>query len=450
MPSHKVTARRIAPALLAVALLCSVLPGSAAAEPNGESGQQVGSNRLISRTVHGRPAGGDYPSASDGGRWVAFSSRSPKIIAHSPCPAAYNNGPCNYVYDRKTGVTTLISRPVVGDRLSHGVGAPSISADGGVVVYSAFANNLVTDDANQNEDVFLYDRTNGVTELLSRSPNGRPANGDSVDPDVSADGRYVVFHSSARNLVPGDTNGATFDVFRLDRVTGTMSVLNLTSNGDRPEEDSEGASVSDDGAYVSFESASPALVTDDHNGSKDIFVHEVATGLTQLVSRTSDHEPANGDSYEAWLSGDGWTVTFGSEATDLVEGDTNSGQDVFVADRTTAAVELVSRTPEGVPGGRFSLGARPSRDGSTVAFVSAADDLVEPETYGYVDIFTFDRASETVTWISHTKDGSPPTGQSWRPNISGEGSFVVYASIAANLVRDGSRRNYNVILYRLR
>jgi len=102
-----------------------------------------------------------------------------------------------------------------------------------------------------------------------------------------------------------------------------------------------------------------------------------------------------------------------------------------------------------VPGDKFSLTAQPSRDGSLITFVSAAEDLVEQETYGYVDVYVFERVTGDVTWVSHTPDGLPPNGQSWRPTMSGDGSFVMFASIANNLTRDGSRRHYNVYAYRV-
>jgi len=433
--------------MLGLATGAIVAPATAAV-PTGPDGQPLDTIRLVSQNLRGKAGSGDQPSASDNARWVAYDSQGESLVEGSVCPAGLN-GPCAYLTDRRTKTTMLASPPVTGDQLTYGVDDVTISANGRVVVYASFADNLAVDDDNGDWDVFAFDRTTGAVELLSRNPAGEPANGDSFDPDVSRDGRYVVYHSSARDLVPGDPNGPVKDVFLLDREAGTTSVINLSLDGGRSALESTAASISDDGQFVTFQSESSDLVEGDDNASGDVFVHEVATGQTELLSRTAGGDPGNGDSFGAMISGDGSAVAFGSAASDLVAGDANGDSDVFVADRASGAVTLVSRTPAGVPGDWFSLTAQPSRDGSLITFVSAAADLVEQETHSYVDVYVFERATGDVTWVSHTPDGLPPNGQSWRPTISGDGSFVMFASIANNLARDGSRRHYNVYAYRV-
>jgi Tol biopolymer transport system component len=274
----------------------------------------------------------------------------------------------------------------------------AISADGRYVAFDSYATNLVPGDTNHPGDVFVHDRQTGATELVSVDSSGNQGNGGgSYRPAISADGRYVAFDSYAADLVPGDTNGSN-DVFVHDRQTGTTERVNVDSAGNQGDGgDSQGAAISADGRFVAFQSGATNLVPGDTNGNFDVFVHDRQTGATELVSVDSAGNQGGGHSYGAAISADGRYVAFESEASNLVPGDTNGSNDVFVHDRQTGVTELVSVGISGSLGDGASNNAAISTDGRYVAFESGATNLVPGDTNGNFDVFVRDRDATAAT-----------------------------------------------------
>src|SRR5207244_1030496 len=163
-------------------------------------------------------------------------------------------------------------------------------------------------------------------------------------PAPSADGRFVACVSSAANLVAGDTNGAT-DVFVHDRQTGTTERVSVASDGTEGNAASAGAALSADGRFVAFHSTATNLVAGDTNGATDVFVHDRQTGTTERVSVDSDGTQGNGPSAGAALSADGGLVAFHGTATNLVAGDANGAYDVFVHDRAVSTTTTSTTQP---------------------------------------------------------------------------------------------------------
>jgi len=198
------------------------------------------------------------------------------------------------------------------------------------VVFESDASNLVPGDTNGRYDIFLRDRQTDTTTRLSVSSAGTQGNDSSLAPSISADGRYVVFESDASNLVPGDTNGR-YDIFLRDRQTGTTTRLNVSSTGTQGNGVSGRPSISADGRYVAFNSDASNLVPGDTNGRNDIFLRDRQTGTTTRLSVSSTGVQGDGHSYDPFISADGRYVAFNSHATTLVPGDTNGKQDIFLA-----------------------------------------------------------------------------------------------------------------------
>src|SRR5258706_12926625 len=223
----------------------------------------------------------------------------------------------------------------------------SISADGRYVAFHSDAINLVPNDTNENIDVFIHDTQTGNTTRVSVDSNGVQSNGGSSAPAISADGRYVAFDSAATNLVPNDTNG-NWDVFIHDMQTGNTTRVSIDSNGTESNGGSGSSSISADGRYVAFESEATNIVPDDTNGADDVFVHDLQTGNTRRVSVDSSGVQANGSSGDPYLwggsaiSADGRFIVFGSGATNLVPNDTNGSGDYFIHDMQTGATTRVS------------------------------------------------------------------------------------------------------------
>jgi Tol biopolymer transport system component len=307
------------------------------------------------------------------------------------------------------------------------------------VVFWSFASNLVPGDTNSTPDVFLHDMLNGVTTRVSVDSSGLQGNGLSYQPSISADGRYVAFESGASNLVSGDTNGWS-DIFVKDTVSGTTTRVSVDSNGVQGNQSSDLPSISADGRHVAFQSYATNLVAGDTNGPGiyDVFVHDMVDSSTVRVSVDSNGLEGNGVSGGPSISGDGRYVAFWSQATNLVPGDTNGFRDIFVHDIVTGITTRVSVDSNGIEGDDFSQTVpRISFDGRFVAFSALADNLVPGDTNGMVDVFVHDRLSGATTRVSVDSSGVQGDADSGFPailSISGDGRFVAFSSNATNLV----------------
>jgi len=279
----------------------------------------------------------------------------------------------------------------------------------------------------------------GVTTLVSISSEGVQGDNPSYFPSLSGNGRYAAFDSTASNLVPGDTN-ARHDAFVRDRATGTTSRVSVSSSEAQSEGDpgewEDGLEttpvISADGRYVAFATDAFNLVPGDTNFYTDVFVRDREAGTTERVSISSSGRQGNGDSEGPAISGHGRYVAFSSTSTTLAPGGRDVGG-VFVRDRTTKTLCRVSVNDHGVAGNGFSTGAAISAHGGTVAFQSAATNLVAGDTNSLRDVFVRDLKTGTTQRISVASDGSQSNGDNTDPIISGGGRYVAFTSTASNL-----------------
>jgi Tol biopolymer transport system component len=349
--------------------------------------RQMGQTIRISISADGTQANGnsEWPALSTDGRYVAFNTQANNLV-----PNDTNGKDDILVYDRQTGETARVS---VASDGAQGDGAstyPAISADGRYVAFSSLATNLVLEDSNQRPDVFVHDRQTEQTERVSIASDGTQGNQDSYWPALSADGRYVAFHSTASNLVADDTNDSE-DVFVHDRQTGQTERVSISSDGTEANERSYQPAISADGRYVAFYTLATNLVPGDTNGVVDILVHDRQTGDTARVSVASDGTQSNADSLLPALSADGRYVVFESYANNLVADDTNGSEDVFIHDRQTRQTERVSVGWRGAQGNSDSAEASISPDGRYVLFASWASNLAPGDDNGDYDAFVHDR-----------------------------------------------------------
>jgi len=386
----------------------------------------------------------DATAVSADGRYVAFQSRANTLV-----PNDTNGEDDVFVHDTVTGTTTRVSVSSAGD---EGVGgpsfAPAISADGRYVAFHSGAGNLVPDDTNYNFDIFVHDTVSGTTSRVSVSSTGDEAvNGGSFDPAISGDGRYVAFSSRADNLVAGDTN-EEWDIFLRDTVNGTTTRVNRNQSVSSHE-----PAISADGRYVAFRTLSP-LVPADSNGRYDIYVYDTVSGVTTLASVDSEGNQAIGDlsfggtkGVEPAISADGRYVAFPSSAANLVADDTNAAYDIFVhdmVDGTTTRVNVDSAGLQATGGGSF--GASISGDGRYVAFYSDANNLVADDINGLSDIFVHDRVKGTTSRVSLDQAGVESMGGgSYRPAISVDGRYVAFHTWAANLVDEDTNSQPDIV-----
>lgn len=408
--------------LLATALTVMAAGASAA------SAHPPGTTQLVSVSTGGAAGDSDsqLASISGDGRFVAFWSLASTLVA------ADTNGTSDvFVHDRSTGVTERVSvdskerQSVGGDRdgvLDTNFGRPAISGDGRFVVFASSATNLVTADKNQAVDVFLRDRAAGTTERVSVAGRKTEANGESWRPAVSPDGRFVAFASYADNLVANDTNFVS-DVFLRDRQAGTTERVSLSSSEQQADNNSESPAVSADGRFVAFGSSASNLVDFDTDGAADVFLRDRQAGTTEGVSIVAPSAEFGSHSGSPSISADGRYVAFDSWEPNLVPDDTNNSFDVFVRDRVTGGVERVSVDNAGVQGNDWSLGPSINADGRFVAFHSFAGNLVTGDGNFDYDIFVHDRLAHTTVRASVNTSG-------------GEGGFQL-ASLNASLSADG-------------
>ena len=279
-------------------------------------------------------------------------------------------------------------------------------------------------------------------QLVSVSTAGAQANGASTVSlgAASADGRYFVFSTAGTNLVSGNTSPYG-GVYVRDRQTGTTTPVSVSSSGVLSDYGAGNASISADDRFAIFTSTADNLYPGSVLGTQGIYVRDLVQGITEREDIASNGTPGNADAFEPNISADGRFVKFLSNATNLVSGVTGTTQ-VYVRDRTTGKTTLVSVAPDGTPANASASGAAISADGRFVAFDSFATNLVSQNTNGLKQAFLRDVSNGTTVLVSAAGDGTPANLQvydefsgTYGPlAISADGRFVVFNSMATNLV----------------
>ncbi|MEO0492276.1 MAG: S-layer homology domain-containing protein [Actinomycetota bacterium] len=311
---------------------------------------------------------------------------------------------------------------------------PEVNGDGRYVVFHSEQGFVVPGDTNGFSDVFMRDRTEGTLEVLSKPSSGQ-SNGDSSFADISNDGRFVVFHSEATNLVAGSDTNNSWDIFLLDRQTGTLERVSVDENGNQADGSSFHASVSDDGRYVAFHSLATNLHPTDNDTDADIFVKDRQTGEVDLISQTPTFGAVDGRSFVPDISGDGRYVAYESEATNLVGNDTNDKWDIFVYDRDGNTTERISLSAELQNADDNSFLPKISNDGRYIAFESFAENLIFGDTNGVADVYLYDRQLVQTTRVSVPFGvGDDSNDRSLGVALSDDGTQIAFQSWASNLV----------------
>lgn len=387
--------------------------GAAAAAPGG------GSTSRVSVSSREAQADGDnwWPVISSGGRFVVFGSYARNLIpdgngglyvrdrltgttthaAQVPIPAEATITPDGryvavvadpgylYLRDRWTGAWT--EEHSAADGPDPGVvGSPQLSANGRMLIFASTSPTTVPGDTNRATDVFAKDRRTGTVTRISVSSAGEQANGRSGSPVLSADGRYVAFSSSAANLVPGDTNDTPEDpfdgqdVFVRDLLTGTTSLASIAPDG--TQADGSGSMYPAVSANGRYV-AFQAFSSSEPGPSRqeDIFVRDRWSGITEAITS------GDGASWDPEISADGRYVAYHSDAANLIPGDTNGTSDIFFHDRRAGTTTRLSVAVSGRQADGGSVYASMTADGGAVAFMSAATNLVRRDTNEKADIF---------------------------------------------------------------
>jgi len=373
-------------------------------------------------------------SISATGRFVAFSDNAPDLVKDKQS-YFYDV----YVRDRVRGETTRVSVGSTGAVPNNDSVFPSISANGRFVAFTSLASNLVGGDTNDRADTFVRDLKRGTTTRVSVSSTGAEANDGSFWlPAISDNGRVVAFYSDSTNLVPNDHNGIR-DFFVRDLKRGETTRVSVSSSGAEQtpgignEELGIVPALSATGRFVAFFSASPNLVEGDRNDRDDIFVRDRKLGETTRVSVSSSGEEGNsGSLFYPSISANGRFVAFTSYASNLVAGDQNGAEDVFVRDRKRGETTRIRENNQS--GFLYSGIPSISDNGRFVAFESPAPDLVTGDQNDATDVFLHDRKRGQTTLLSVSSEGVQGNDESSFPAISANGRFVAFSSLASSLV----------------
>ena len=404
---------------------------------------QLGTTERISTDSNGiegnQQSGNPGLSISANGRFVAFNSWASNLTKND------TNGTSDiFLRDRLTATTTRISVSSNDEEANGSSTTACISADGRYVAFSSEASNLVSDDTNGENDIFVRDLTASTTERINIGPGGVQANDSGSLGSISADGRYVAFYSFATNLVQGGTNGHSH-IFVRDRLAGTTELISINTMGEQADGVSLFGTISSDGQYVAFTSTATNLDPVVGNGHLQVYLRDRGLGTTERASVGVAGAQGNSDSQDSWVSTNGQLVLFWSSSTNLVNGDTNARTDVFFRDRYSGITERVSLGTGGVQGnGNSNLGVS-SADGRFVAFASGSSNLVPGDNNQAQDIFVYDRnasgfISTCTSGISPVRIcpcGNPP-GADGRgcDNSSGTGGALLSAGGVAYLSND--------------
>jgi Tol biopolymer transport system component len=334
----------------------------------------------------------------------------------------------------QAATTERVSISSAGQQGNDHSGGADASSDGSYIVFSSVATNLA--GGITQGQVYVRDKIRGATELVSMGNLGLP-NGRALAPSISDDGRFVAFQSFASNLVSGDTNAAD-DIFVKDRQTGTVTRVSVSSSGAQGSGVSSDPAISGDGRYVAFASSSSTLVGGDTNGTQDVFVHDTVTRTTTRASVGTTGVQGNSVSSNPVLSRDGSRVAFESAASNLIGGaDTNQMVDIFVGSRSRVQLRA-SQSSAAVQGNSSSRNAALSGDGSAVVFDSRTTNLVDGDTNNRVDVFHHNLVTRQTTRVVNGAGSglvnNPGNGDSLAPSTNHNGRLVAFSSKATNLV----------------
>jgi len=408
-------------------------PGTAAApaplpQPKGKTSfVSVG---LVSASA---PGYSTTPSISASGRYVAFATVHTSAVAG----ASFTTSTV-YLRDRSAGTTTAIPRPS-GSPLGRYAGEPSISADGSVIAFT-----LGSSDPAAPHSVVVWDRKTGKTTVVSR-PNDAPD--ASSQPAVSGNGRYVAYASTADRLIPGYTSDFS-DVWRFDRQTGRTVLVSEARSSAIVKGDSTTPSISADGHLVAFTSiGSTSLAANAVGPGTQVFVRDVDAGTTTQVSIGSDGSAPDGASDEASLSDDGAHLAFASIATTMLGPGGPTTWEVYRRDLATGQNELVSARDDGTP---FPVASRQpaiSRDGRMVAYViSGASLSISEVSRQNTAILLRDVTAQQTAVITVTPAGALSQSISIYPKVGGSGRYVTFASGGADLVAGDDNGSTDVFI----
>ena len=454
----------------------------------GETTLLSGNNRTNDALSNGHSYG---PTISADSRFVLFESEADNLLSGDD-----NESTDIFLYDRSLAALSALSRTTNGF-IQGASGAATMTPDARFILFETDANGLMPQDNNFSVDLYLLERDTGKFSLASARSFGAGPAGlafpsstiGTYEASLSGDGRFVAFVSSGTNHYPGVPMTAGPQIYLRDMVAQTNAWLTRSTNGSgalfvaNPIASSNsafvvflssnilpGSPVSSANDMVLFVYNIPSGVTRripspplsavdefvvSENGkfiafgsSNQVFIHDLAAGTNRLASITPGGGAASGFSSSPAISADGRFVLFTSNATNLVSGSFPGDiSQVYRFDQQTGEVVLLSRAVagDGADGANADiLFPVISRDGSTSAFMSYASNLVAKDNPLGNDVYVVSTSGTAPVILVSAPDpfsvSSTPAGESYIEGqaVSLDGRFVIFSSIAPNIVTNDS------------
>jgi Tol biopolymer transport system component len=417
--------------LLGIIFGVFVMPLPLEATPLNEPGFAVTTQRASVGNTPGTQSNG--PSTPGGfssdGRFLTFVSTGSTLVAND------TNGVADvFLRDRFMQQTERLSVATgeIQANAASGNSVPVITPDGRYVLFSSLADNLVADDSPGSEDVFLRDRHTATTIRVSVLPDGSPLPPGVLTTalDLSEDARFLLFATTADTS--GDA-GLDWDLFLYDRLLGSSERISTTPFNSDPTTPAIEGRVSADGHYVVFSHAAP-LLAEDTNGVSDIYRKDRQTGTLERLSLRADGTQSSHPATEPFITPDARYVVFVSADSEMLPGGTPGIRDVYRYDRATQTLERVHVAPDGSAANGSASTPSLSHDGTRVIFASLASNLVLSDTNAVLDIFLYDMTDKQTRLLSVAGDGTPADQASHHPRIAGNGAVMAYASNTPYLV----------------
>ncbi len=369
------------------------------------------------------------PQISNTGQVTFISKASNLVDDDTSDPAVYDL----FLHDPQTGQTEQINITGDGAQDNGKVHYFDSSKDARYIVFQSSGTNLVSDTIEQRGQIFLRDRQNGETTLISRGIDGQQANGFCANLAISDDGNIIVYRSYADNLVAENVSREAA-IYLHDRTTGVTELISKALNGDQANGVSYQPNISGNGQIVAYQSTATNLSEYDNNSDHDIYAYDRATGITELISVNRFGRASSGVVNHVSLSYDGSIISFDSRKTDLIENDNNDKIDVFFRDRNAKTTVRISENQYGREGDRHSIYPTVSADGNLIFFESSATNLISNDTNRYSHGYLFDRVTSTITKTTLSQSGEQANESSRNVSISPNGRFLAFSSKASNLV----------------
>lgn len=372
--------------------------------------------------------------------WSGDSSKSGQFVVFVTAQNGIDGGDNNNHEDvfrrnMKTGTTRIVSvssSEKIGDDNSWD---PVVSEDGKVVAFNSAADNLIDGKVTSNEQVYVRNMKSGKTFLISKGSSGA-ANTHAEDPHLSSGGRYIVFHSSATNLTSKNTNGKA-QVYLRDRASGKTFLISKNKKGKAGNGDSWDAQVSQGGRFVVYTSSASNLVGTFNKGNDQIYKYDRVTGKTSLISKNNNGKAGNANSNDAEIAAKAAVIVYESDASNLIGSDTNGTDDIFM--RKNGRTSRVSKNYRGkqLNGSDGAENPDISVSGRWVVFESDAKNATKAGHSGAYD-HVYLRDLKTGKLVLVSRRGSvPANGRTDQAQISDDGRFVTIENFATNLVPGG-------------